>query len=142
MARPEPALLDAARYPWRHTITSRFSDVDPNRHFNNVALAAMFEDARVRFNTEARLVGAMAGIRPMVASVAIEYLAQGFYPQPVEAVVATQGFGRSSWSVVQLLSQDNRVIGFARSVIVATDGERSCPVPEAFRAELAKWMLA
>lgn len=141
MARPEPALLDAARYPWKHTITSRFADMDPNRHFNNVALAAMFEDARVRFNMEARVAGAMEGLRPMVASVSIEYLAQGFYPHPVDAVVATEGFGRSSWSVVQLLSQDAKVIGFARTVIVATDGERSCPVPDSFREALAQWML-
>ncbi|MEN9926893.1 MAG: hypothetical protein RL268_3019 [Pseudomonadota bacterium] len=70
MARPDAALLDAARYPFAHTITTRFADIDPNQHLNNVALAAMMEDARVRFNMSMSSAVKIGERRAMVASVA------------------------------------------------------------------------
>jgi len=51
MARPDPALFDPARYPFGNSVTTRFADLDPNGHINNVAMAAVFEDARLRFLT-------------------------------------------------------------------------------------------
>ena len=142
MAKPDPALLDSARYRFSHTITTRFSDMDSNRHINNVAIATMLEDARVRFGQVAGLHDVMdGGLRPMVASVGIEYLAQGHFPHPVVACVATEDVGRSSWRVVQFLAQDGQPIAFARSVIVCTDGLRSAPMPQAFRDSLIEWAL-
>ena len=143
MAKPDPALLESARYRFSHTITTRFSDMDSNRHINNVAIATMLEDARVRFGQVAGLHDVMdGGLRPMVASVGIEYLAQGHFPHPVVAYVATEDVGRSSWRVVQFLAQDGQPIAFARSVIVCTDGLRSAPIPQAFRHSLMEWALA
>lgn len=142
MAKPDPALLDAARYRFRHKITSRFSDMDSNRHINNVAIATMLEDARVRFGQSAGIHESFGELRPMVASVAIEYLAQGHFPHPVLAFAATEDLGRSSWRVVQFLEQGGQAIAFARSVIVCTDGLRSAPLPQAFRDSLTQWALA
>ena len=142
MAKPDPALLDGARYRFRHEITTRFSDMDSNRHINNVAIATMLEDARVRFGQATGINDVMeGGLRPMVASVGIEYLAQGHFPHPVEAFVATEDVGRSSWRVVQVLAQDGQPIAFARSVIVCTDGLRSSPMPQTFRDSLMEWAL-
>ena len=143
MAKPDPALLESARYRFSHTITTRFSDMDSNRHINNVAIATMLEDARVRFGQVAGLHDVMeGGLRPMVASVGIEYLAQGHFPHPVEAFVATEDMGRSSWRVVQFLAQNGQPIAFARSVIVCTDGLRPAPMPRAFRDSLMEWALS
>ena len=141
MAKPDPALLDGARYRFRHEITSRFSDMDANRHINNVAIATMLEDARVRFGQAAGIHEAIGDLRPMVASVGIEYLAQGHFPHPVQAFVATEDVGRSSWRVVQFLEQGGQPIAFARSVIVCTEGQRSAPMPQAFRGSLMEWAL-
>lgn len=142
MAKPDPALLNGARFRFRHVITTRFSDMDSNRHINNVAIATMLEDARVRFGQAAGIHEAIGDLRPMVASVGIEYLAQGHFPHPVEAFVATEDVGRSSWRVVQFLEQDGQPIAFARSVIVCTDGQRSAPMPQAFRDSLMEWALS
>ena len=141
MAKPDLALLDGARYRFRHEITSRFSDMDANRHINNVAIATMLEDARVRFGQAAGIHEVIGDLRPMVASVGIEYLAQGHFPHPVQAFVATEDVGRSSWRVVQFLEQGGQPIAFARSVIVCTDGQRSAPMPQAFRDSLMDWAL-
>lgn len=143
MAKPDPALLDGARYRFRHDITTRFSDMDSNRHINNVAIATMLEDARVRFGQSAGLHEVTdGGLRPMVASVGIEYLAQGHFPHPVEAFVATEDIGRSSWRVVQFLAQGGQPIAFARSVIVCTDGQRPALLPQPFRDTLMEWALS
>lgn len=141
MPRPDAALLDPARYPFSHTISTRFADVDPNQHLNNVALAAMMEDARVRFNQAAGLSVKIGARGAMVASVGMEYLAQGRFPEAVSAHCGIESIGRTSWSIAQLLAQDGRVVAFARSIIVAIDQDRPAPVPEHDRALLTKWTL-
>ena len=141
MPRPEPALLGPGRYRFSHTVTTRFADVDPNQHLNNVALAAMMEDARVRFNLAIGLKVKIGERRAMVASVGMEYLAQGHFPQPVTAHCGIEQIGRTSWSIAQLLVQDGAAIAFARSVIVAIADDRPAPVPDDTRALLEGWRL-
>ena len=141
MPRPDPALLDPARYSFTHTVTTRFADVDPNQHLNNVALSAMMEDARVRFNQAVGLSVKMGERRAMVASVGMEYLAQGHFPQPVEAHCGIEQVGRSSWSIAQLLTQQGRVVAFARSVIVAIADDVPAPIAAGDRELLSAWGL-
>lgn len=141
MAKPDPALLDAARYPFACEIGTRFGDMDLNHHLNNVALAAMVEESRVRFNTAARLAETLGEHGAMVASMAIDYLAQAYYPQPIEAHGAIEGFGRSSWTTVQLLAQEGRVVAFARSVLVCIREGAAAPLPPAVRAGFAPMVL-
>jgi acyl-CoA thioester hydrolase len=141
MPRPDPALLRPERYRFDHTISTRFADVDPNRHLNNVALAAMMEDARVRFVQSIGIDAKPGERRAMVASFAIEYLAQGYFPAPVAAHCAIESVGKTSWAVVQLLVQEERVVAFARSVLVAIAEDRPTPVAADFRARLNQWTL-
>lgn len=141
MARPEAELLDPARYPFAHTITTRFADVDPNQHLNNVALAAMMEDARVRFNLSMGSAIKIGERRAMVASVSMEYLSQGHFPDPVTVHCAVERIGNSSWTVVQLLAQNDRPVAFARSALVAIADDRPTPIAEDYRSVLAQWSL-
>lgn len=141
MPRPDPALLDPTRYPFTHTVTTRFADVDPNQHLNNVALAAMMEDARVRFNQAIGLKVKIGERRAMVASVGMEYLAQGHFPAPVDAHCGIEQVGRTSWSIAQLLTQDGRAVAFARSVIVAIADDRPTPIADDYRQLLDHWSL-
>lgn len=142
MPKPDPALLDAARYPYSHTTTTRFADVDPNRHLNNVAIAAMFEDGRVRFNTSVRILGALEGRRGMVASMAIEYISEGYYPGEVSVHCAVESVGRSSWTCLQLLVQNGKVIALARSILVSLVGDTPTALPEDLRTTMiADWGL-
>jgi acyl-CoA thioester hydrolase len=141
MPRPDPALLRPARYRFSHPITTRFADVDPNRHLNNVALAAMMEDARVRFVQAVGIEAKPGERRVMVASFAIEYLAQGYFPAPVTVHCAIEGIGRTSWTVAQLLIQDGQAVAFARSIIVAIADDRPATLADDFRARLGEWSL-
>ncbi|MBF5090475.1 acyl-CoA thioesterase [Novosphingobium sp. NBM11] len=141
MAKPDPALLDAARYPFDLEITTRFADLDPNDHINNVAIAAVLEDARVRFNEALGFRTVIRPLRAMVASVSIDYLAQGHYPQPLRCHVGAVAIGRTSWTVQQLLVQGDAAVATARTVIVCVDGDRPHPLPDAARAAIDQWML-
>ena len=50
MPRPEAWRTDIAAYPFSATTETRFQDLDVLGHINNVAMAALFENGRVRFN--------------------------------------------------------------------------------------------
>ena len=141
MAKPDSQLLNAARYPFVHEISTRFADMDPNNHLNNVALAAMFEDGRVRFNHGSGFREGMVGHRAMVASTEIAYLAEGHFPVPITVHCGVEALGRSSWTVVQILIQQGKLVAFARSTLVCIRDDRPAPLPDAFRATLEQWIL-
>jgi len=141
MARPDSALLDPARYPFGNAVTTRFADLDPNGHINNVAMAAVFEDARLRFITAVGMPKNADGARFMVANVTIDYLAQAYYPAGLECRVGALPGGRSSWSLRQLLLQDGRPVATAHVTIVFTDGERPQPIDPALRERLDAWLI-
>ncbi len=125
MARPEPWQLIAANYPVSVVMQTRFQDIDPNRHLNNVAFAAMFENARVRLNRSLRpWADRPRNERSMVASVAINYLREGQYPDDVEVSSGVSKIGRSSYVIAQAMFQNGQCIATCESVIVCrTDGE-------------------
>ena len=140
MAKPDPVLLDTTRYPVHLEMATRFQDLDANNHINNVALAAIFEDIRVRFDT---LLGhyetlRTTGLRTVIASVQIEYLGEAFYPQPISAHVGTLEIGRSSWTVASVTTQGPTLISFMRGTIVNMAGASPSPIPESFRDALTR----
>jgi acyl-CoA thioester hydrolase len=141
MAKPDPALLDPARYPFMHEIGTRFADLDPNDHINNVAMAALLEDGRVRFNAAAGLPRARPELRFMVASVAIDYLAQAHYPGTLTCHCGAASLGRTSFAIQQLLRQGDSAVAVARTVVVCTDGQRPIPLPDLMRGAFDTWML-
>lgn len=143
MAKPESWRLDAASYPARIDLQTRFQDMDINGHLNNVAFAALFESGRVLLNREVRpLTERPANERTMVAMVEINYLAEGNFPDPVLIATGIGRLGTSSWTIVQAMFQNGRCIATCDTVVVCrTDGEakplRAAMVTE-LEAKLAK----
>lgn len=136
MARVDPLLLDAARYPFHHMVTTRFADVDPNRHINNVALAAAFEDARSRFDHHCGFAAEMGHLRVMIAANYIDYVGEAHYPDPLDLYVGVLDIGNSSWTLGCLASQNGKACAVARAVLVGTDAMKASPLPPGFRASL------
>lgn len=141
--KPEPWRLDATAYPSTLEFPTRFGDLDPLGHLNNVSLARAYEEGRVRFSTSfaARELYADGG-RVVVARVAIDYLAEAFYPLPLTVCTGVLRVGGASYSFGQLLLQDGRAVGVAESVLVFTSGGRSAPLPEALREALNARLIA
>ena len=125
MAKPEAWQLEASSYPITQVCQTRFQDVDPNRHLNNVAFASLFEHARVRLNRELRpWQERPKNERSMVAAVTINYLREGSYPDDVTVCSGVSKIGTSSYVIAQAMFQHDKCIATCDSVIVCrTDGE-------------------
>jgi acyl-CoA thioester hydrolase len=141
MAKPDPAFLNPARYPFTCRIEPRFGDLDVNMHINNVAMASMMEEAHVRFHRASNYTAQLAGLSSMVASVTIEYLGQGSYSEPVEIHVAAEQIGRTSQTLVKLATQASRTIAFSRAVIVTVGPDGPAPMPAALVKSSDRWAL-
>ncbi|QJB69272.1 acyl-CoA thioesterase [Parasphingorhabdus halotolerans] len=125
MARPEPWQLDPDNYPVSLLTPTRFQDIDPNRHLNNVAFASMFENARVRLNRNLRpWADRPKNERSMIASVTINYLREGLFPDDVTVCSGVSHIGTSSYVISQAMFQNGKCLATCDGVIVCrTDGE-------------------
>jgi acyl-CoA thioester hydrolase len=141
MARPDPALLDPARYPFCCEIETRFADLDVNQHLNNVALVGLLEEGRVRFHRASGYHAALEGMTSMVASIAVEFIGQSYFPDPLEMRVAPRHLGNTSYSLHQLVTQRGRLVAYARTVLVCVGPQGPVSLPTAFRESVQPWML-
>lgn len=141
MTRPAPWRLDPTAYPVADDFGTRYQDLDPNGHLNNVAFAALFENARVRINRATRpWDGRPANERTMVASVTIAYLREGSFPEPVTICSGIGRIGNSSWTIEQAMFQAGHCIATCDTVVVCrTDGEAK-PLRAEVRTELESRM--
>ncbi|WP_448580419.1 acyl-CoA thioesterase, partial [Thermaurantiacus sp.] len=108
-----------AGYPFRATLQTRYGDMDSNAHLNNVAIARLFEESRLRFHMDVRrdaLAVDPGGV--MIAHIAIDYVAEGHYPADVLAAVGVVRLGTRSYALAMALFQDARAIALAECVMV------------------------
>jgi acyl-CoA thioester hydrolase len=119
MPRPTPERLQLSTYPIHRPMELRFGDIDPLRHLNNVAVAQLYEEARVRFLDES---GVRERLEPkrwfVIAELTIQYLAEGFYPDPVVVGTGVLRVGGSSFTLAHALFQNGRCIGTSDGVLV------------------------
>lgn len=147
MPKPDPALLDPARFPFTCQVEPRFGDLDVNLHINNVALTGMVEESRVRFRRAmdpefAHKLNQEAGDRTwLVASLSIEFLGEAFYPRALEIHCALAHIGRTSQTIVHLVRQKEHNVAFAQSVIVSAKDGAPAPLPDAMRDAAREWLL-
>ncbi len=137
----DPARLDPANYPYSTSVETRFQDLDPLGHINNVAMAALFENGRVRFNRD-NLVERqrrVPGDRWLIARVEINYLAEGHFPDPIEVASGIGTIGNRSWTILSAAWQSGRCVGLCDSTIVYQSKDGKQPISDDFRAELERW---
>jgi acyl-CoA thioester hydrolase len=137
MARPEAWRCDPAIYPHAVVIQTRFQDLDTLGHINNVAMGALFETARVRFN---HVLGLMRfrGHRWLVAQLKMDYLAEGHHPDDVEIRSGIGDVGTRSWCVLAAAFQNGRPIATCDVVMVMERQAEANSLPPAFRVSLAE----
>ena len=134
MARPDPWRLDPARYAHAQTLQTRFGDLDPLGHINNVAYATLFETGRVQFNDHLGLVR-WSGFRWVMAALEINYLAEGQFPAAVEIHSGIGAVGSRSWRMLSLMTQAGQAIATCDAVLVLSDADTT--IPDAMRTALA-----
>jgi len=143
MARPDAWRQCAAAYPFTTSVQTRFQDLDPLGHINNVAMAALFEHGRSIFNRTqlAERHSRPQGYRWLVAKVEINYLAEGHYPAPIDVASGIGPVGRSSWTIYSAAFQNGQCIGTCDTTVVQTATGGATALTDAMRAELEKWAV-
>lgn len=139
--RHDPRRLEPAAYAWSVELGTRFGDMDVNRHLNNVAVAGLYEEARVRFHAELRACRAIGNPRFLVAHCAIDYLGEGDYPEPVTVMLAVLALGTSSYRMGAALLQRERCIGLCDTVLVHRGESGPAPLPDALRTVLGEFAI-
>jgi len=135
MPKPLPHRLDPSTYPVHQIAQTRFQDMDINGHLNNVAFAALFENARVQLNRNVRpWADRPANERAMVAAVEINYLREGNFPDDVTVCSGIGRIGTSSWTIEQAMFQKGQCIATCDTVVVCRTDNQAKPL----RAEIVE----
>ncbi len=122
-------------------ISTRYGDLDLNGHVNNVAMAAIFQEARAGFFAAIGLRWPPGGQRPMVASVQIDYLAEAFHPEPIRMNIGVLEIGRSSWMVAALAVQRDKACALCRAALVCTEDRRPAAIAQNLREAFERRLL-
>ncbi len=141
MSRHDPRRTDLAAYPWSIEVATRFGDMDLNAHLNNVAIARLYEEGRIRFNQHLRDTFPLGRPRFLVARVEIDYLDEGRYPTPVTIGAAALSIGTTSWRIGLGLFQAGACLGLSDTVLVHRGDAGPAGIPEALRTALGDFAL-
>ena len=138
----QAARLDVESYPVRFTYRTLFSDMDTNRHLNNVAFGRLFEEGRVELHRRVFGLTETPGLTMMLVTITIEFLAEARYPGSVEVATAVARAGGSSFTLDQAVYKDERCVALANCVMVKAVAGRPVALTEAERERLAGLMFA
>jgi acyl-CoA thioester hydrolase len=129
MTRPQhdKRRLRPENYPLRYETRALYSDVDANRHVNNVAYARWFEEGRAQLNERVAGPGALLnpapGVQFLLVSLRLDYLAQVPYPSTVTVAAAVGRISGASYVIVHALFHQDRCAALGESTVVrAADG--------------------
>lgn len=140
MPRPDSWRTDPVAYPYGTSVQTRFGDLDSLGHINNVAMGALFETARVRFNHALGLTR-FRGHRWLVAQVRIDYLAEGHYPADVEIRSGIGDVGTRSWQILAAAYQEGAPIATCDVVLVMERQQGVGALPAEFREALERFRV-
>ena len=109
---------------WRMVIPTRFSDMDVQRHINNLAYLEYIQECRVQWFLDLELQKRYGTV---VVNTSIEYLQELVYPHPVTVIMTAGKPGRTSLEThYEIWSPDEKGILAARgsAKIVFIDPEK------------------
>jgi acyl-CoA thioester hydrolase len=138
----QAARLDVDSYPVRFTYRTLFSDMDTNRHLNNVAFGRLLEEGRVELHRLVFGLPGTPGLTFMLATITIEFIAEARYPGSVEVASAVARVGGSSFTLDQAVYQDGACVALADCVMVKAVAGRPVPLTESERERLGGLMFA
>ncbi|GHA94815.1 hypothetical protein GCM10009069_17260 [Algimonas arctica] len=136
--RIDPRWLNRDLYHQAVSVRPRFQDLDPLNQVNNVAMAALFEDARVQFNHPMRKHFQTKTVRTMVAGQTLNYINECHLRPALTFHMGIGKIGTSSWVMQACAYQDETPVLLAIATMVATQGGKACPIPETLHAMISE----
>lgn len=135
MPRHDPIHLLQSSYAFAASVATRYGDLDPQAHINNVAVASIYEEGRSQF-LRWLVENAELTLEPpnrMIAQVTINYVAQLYYPSTLTVAASILQIGRSSYRIGQSIFQDGKCSGLCETVVVHSDRQRHMEISENWR---------
>lgn len=144
--KPSPARLELLSYPYTVDIASRFADIDPLWHLNNVRIVEIYQEGRVSFN---RALWEEFNIewerehdrRVVVAHQSLDYLGEVTWPDSVCVAVGVSHIGNTSFSLGLGLFQRGKCVGISDVVLVHMTAEGPARLSDRAREALASQLL-
>jgi acyl-CoA thioester hydrolase len=141
--KPHASRLDLTVYPHQVEVQSRFADLDPQWHLNNVRLVELYQEARTSFNLE--IWGGLnldaRSHRLLVARQSIDYLGEVEWPGPVCIGAGIAHIGNKSYSIGLAMFQRGKCVGVSDAVLVYATEQGTAPLPDGMREVLRTKML-
>jgi acyl-CoA thioester hydrolase len=136
--RPLPKLAD---FPHRATDLVRFADLDPQGHVNNAVFSTYFETGRVAMFRQPDLGIGTPGKTFVLVRQEIDFQQELHWPATVDIGTAIAGFGRSSFTVTQVVFRGDVCAATGRATLVFLDmtTRRPEPLPDAQIARLSPY---
>jgi acyl-CoA thioester hydrolase len=135
MSRLDRARLENGTYPFHCEVQTRYADLDMLSHINNVAMADILQEGRLRFVMSTDVKSGLQR-QMVVAASLIEFATDMLYPDPVQVSVGILDIGRTSFRFGQVARQKGRVGAYAEFVMVTRDSQGPVPIPDEWRAAL------
>jgi acyl-CoA thioester hydrolase len=136
MAKPEPWRLVPDIYPVTTTVQTRYRDLDIMGHVNNVALAGIFETARIHFHHHLGRHPQDSGVRWLIAAVNLNYLHETHFPADILIGSAIGAIGNTSWTVMSAAFQDGECVATCDTVVVTHGPEGRRKIDDVLRAAM------
>jgi acyl-CoA thioester hydrolase len=134
--KPHPARLKLGNYARQFDISTRFADVDPLWHLNNVRIVELYQEGRIAFNQaladEYNLLKGNSN-RLLVARQSVDYIGEVKWPGGVVIGVGVSRVGTSSFSLALAMFQCDRCMGISDTVMVFASSQGAAPLPERMR---------
>jgi acyl-CoA thioester hydrolase len=125
-------------FPFVHSETVRFSDLDGFGHVNNAVYSTYLEQARLAWfdSTEPREPMPLRDV--ILARTEVDFRSPVVFGETIEIGVRPTRVGTKSFELEYELRAGGRVVAEAKSVLVGYDydAERSVTVPERWRRRL------
>jgi acyl-CoA thioester hydrolase len=128
---------DISAYGWSVELQTRFGDMDKYSHLNNVAIARLFEETRIRFNDFlAERIVDFWQTQFVIVHASLDYLAEVRYPAPVLVGQRVTAIGTTSFTTGAAMFQGGACVAQCLSVLVTRDSDGPISLPAALRSGL------
>jgi acyl-CoA thioester hydrolase len=135
-----PVALSA--FPYQSLVQTRFADLDPLRHVNNVSIGVLFEEGRVHFHRALfERTPRPGGYVFVLVQANYRFLRETFYPDPVEIGLGISRIGRTSFSYAQALFQNGRCTSLCDTILVGLSDRAPAPIPGPLRDVLSTFLV-
>src|SRR5690606_658071 len=117
-----------------------YTDVDPWRHLNNVAVYGLHQEARIRWLTQALGENAWYsdGVLLRPAMVSTDFVGEGRYPGTVEVGARCIGHDEDGWDLATAVFQSGACFGVQQTRMAAWCDGRPVALSQALRDAAAR----